>query len=103
MVSATANEDLKIYAAPAATAQTIGQLSKGDRARVVGKIAAGDWWQIVYLTGPDQRGWIAARSVTMSGPVETIPVVQAPTAPPPPSPTGAAPRSPTPPRATPKP
>jgi|GEM_PF-2360173 len=102
MVSATANEDLKIYAAPATAAQTVGQLSKGDKARVVGKTAAGDWWQIMYLTGPAQRGWIAAKAVTVSGPVETIPVLQPPAAPAPASPTGPA-RSPTPPRATPKP
>lgn len=101
-VSASANEDLKIYATPSTTAQAIGQLSKGDKARVMGKTAAGDWWQIMYLTGPAQRGWIAAKSVTLSGPVETIPVVQAPVAPAPLSPTAAA-RSPTPPRATPKP
>ena len=101
MVSAAANEDLTIYATPSTTAQTIGQLSKGDKARVVGKTQAGDWWQIVFLTGPNQRGWIASQAVTMSGPVETIPVVQSQ-----PAPTAQAPGSPTaatPPRATPTP
>ena len=76
MVSAAANVDLKIYAAPSTTAQTIGQLSKGDKARVVGKTQANDWWQIVFLTGPNQRGWIASQAVTVSGPAETIPVVK---------------------------
>jgi uncharacterized protein YgiM (DUF1202 family) len=76
MVSAAANVDLKIYAAPSTTAQVVGQLSKGDKARVVGKTQASDWWQVVFLTGPNQRGWIASQAVTVSGPVNTIPTVK---------------------------
>jgi len=76
LVSALANVDLKIYATPSTTAQVVGQLSKGDKARVVGKTQAGDWWQVVFLTGPNQRAWIASQSVTLSGPAETIPVVK---------------------------
>ncbi len=74
-VTATVRENLRVRAAPSTTAQIIDQLSKGDKAQIVGKNAAGDWWQILLPSNPNTRGWIFASFAEVSGPLESIPVV----------------------------
>ena len=47
---------------------------KGQTFNIVGRNAAGDWWQICCL--PDGRaGWVATEMVTTEGALETVPVV----------------------------
>ncbi len=83
LVLATAQENLRVRATPSTTAQVVDQLSKGDKAQVVGKNAAGDWLQILLPANPNARGWVLASFTDVSGPVESIPVVPAGGAPPP--------------------
>lgn len=75
VVMAMAKENLRVRAAPSTTAQIIDQLSKGDRAQVVGTNSAGDWFQIMLPANPNARGWILASITDVSGPVDTLPVV----------------------------
>ena len=74
-VIATAKENLRVRAAPSASAQQVGTLNQGDTAQVVGRTAASDWWQILLPSNPTVRAWIVAGFVDVSGPVDSIPVV----------------------------
>ena len=81
LVFGTARENLRIRAAPSASAQQVGSLNKGDGIQIVGRTAASDWWQVIVPSNPDTRAWIAAAFVDVKGPVGTIPVVDSGSAP----------------------
>lgn len=82
-VTATTTENLRVRAAPSTAAQQIGSLTKGQTVQVIGRTAASDWWQIALPTNPTARGWIAASFTTLSGSVDSIPVVTPGASPPP--------------------
>jgi hypothetical protein len=74
-VIATAKENVRVRAAPSASAQQVGSLNKGDTAQVVGRTAANDWWQILLPSNLSVRGWVINDFVDVSGPALSIPVV----------------------------
>lgn len=82
-VTATASDNLRVRSAPSTSGAIIGRLNKGEAAQIVGRTAAGDWWQIALPTNPSQKGWVTAQFATASGPTDAIPVVgaSAPSAP----------------------
>ena len=53
----------------------VATLNGGDTAVVIGRNETGDWLQIVYPADSDSRAWLLVSLVTVSGPVETLPVV----------------------------
>jgi TolB protein len=69
---------LNVRTGPGVAYPIIGALSQGDVVDVVGKNAAGTWLQILYLTGTEGQGWVAAAYVDLSGSLTTVPVVSAP-------------------------
>ncbi len=76
-VTATATDNLRVRSAPSTSGAIIGRLNKGEAAQIVGRTAAGDWWQLALPTNPSQRGWVASEFTTPSGPTDAIPVVSA--------------------------
>jgi hypothetical protein len=68
-------DNLRIRAAPSASAAILGQLPKGQSARVVGRTVASDWWQIVLPADATKRGWVFAELAAAGGPVDQVPVV----------------------------
>ena len=76
-VNATAKDNLRVRAAPSTSAAVLDRLNKGDTAQVVGRTAASDWLQIALPTKPGQLGWISTGFVTLSGPLDVVPIVQA--------------------------
>ncbi|MCG3212033.1 MAG: hypothetical protein FOGNACKC_05680 [Anaerolineae bacterium] len=64
--------------APATSADIAGRLPEGKQARVLGKNAAGDWWQIDFDSGP---AWVAAEVVEFVGDAAAVPVVEVEAAP----------------------
>lgn len=75
LVTATTKENLRIRAAPSASSQQLGLLSKGDTVQVIGRTSASDWWQISLPSSPNTNGWILASFTEVSGPVDSIPIV----------------------------
>jgi hypothetical protein len=69
---------LNVRTGPGVAYPIIGALSQGDVVEVVGKNAAGNWLQILYPTGTEGQGWVAAAYVDLSGSLATVPVVSAP-------------------------
>ncbi|MBI4787814.1 MAG: SH3 domain-containing protein [Chloroflexi bacterium] len=77
-VRATANDNLRVRAAPSTSAAIVDRLTKGASAVVTGRNADSSWLQIVLPSNANQRGWISAQFATASGPLATVPIVQAP-------------------------
>ena len=78
---------LNVRTGPGVSYPIIGGLSRGDVVEVVGKNAAGPsmnsgqstWLQIAYS---GREAWIAAAYVDLTGSLEAVPVVSAPSPPP---------------------
>lgn len=66
----------------------LGTLEKGQRFDIVGRNAAGDWWQICCLAG--EQAWVYGQLVDTVGPTAAV-AVAANIPPPPPTPTPAPP------------
>lgn len=60
----------------------IGVLTIGQWAPAVGRSAAGEWIQIIYLGVPDNLGWVYTVLVRVEPPTAVLPIVE-----PPPQPT----------------
>jgi uncharacterized protein YraI len=88
-ITATVNiASLNFRSAPSTTAQILSKLSKGQVYPATGRTADNAW---VQLSVGGVSGWVSAQYVTLSGDINTLPVVsggEGGGAPPPPQPTG---------------
>lgn len=62
--------------APTTTAPRLGTLAAGSNVSVIGKTAAGDWWQIDFEVATNGVGWISADVVAFFGDADAVPVVE---------------------------
>lgn len=74
-VMATATDVVRVRAAPSTAGAVIGRLNKGESAQIVGRTAAGDWWQIILPTDPNARGWVSAEFAPAGAATDGVPVV----------------------------
>jgi uncharacterized protein YraI len=88
-ITATVNVALLNFrSAPSSTAQILSKLNQGQVYPATGRTADNAW---VQLSVGGVTGWVAVQYVTLSGDINTLPVVsggEAAGAPPPPQPTG---------------
>jgi hypothetical protein len=77
---------VNIRSGPGLTYEVIGSLKANAPMPIVGRTAAGGWWQI--NTPNEVLGWVSNAVVSVSN-IESVPLVEAP-APPPPAPTAVA-------------
>lgn len=98
-----AASDINVRQGPGLGYPVIGNLTTGEVALLVGRNAAGDWWQIRREDG--EIGWVLAQLVVVEGDAGSIPVAEAPPLPTrPPAPAATNTPRPTPPApATPRP
>ena len=73
----TAEEGANIRSGPDTTFDRIGQLAADSPIAVIGKTAAGDWWQINFPRGSEAKGWVNAEVVEFVGDAAAVPVVEA--------------------------
>jgi serine/threonine protein kinase len=71
-------EHLYVYTGPDETTVIIGEVFRGDRLPLLGRLADGTWWEIEYL---GSKGWILAQSVGASIDPTLLPEVKAPSVP----------------------
>lgn len=72
---AIAKENLRVRAQPNTTSAIMDRLNKGDRAEIVGRTAANDWWQIPLPTDPNKRGWVLASITDVTGAMDAVPII----------------------------
>ena len=89
-------DKVNVRQGPGTAYNTVGQVTKGTSLQIVGKNAAGDWWQVCCVS--NQQVWITGQLVQVQGDTSTVPVVTSVPPPPPaatprplPTPTPAAP------------
>jgi hypothetical protein len=97
--SMTLDADLNVRTGPGVAYERISWLAAGTRVDIIGRNAAGTWWQIAYPDAPDGKAWISGGYGTLSG-AAGVPVVEAPPLPTPsvPTTTPTSPPPPAPPR-----
>ncbi len=79
--------NVNVRSGPGTAYPRVGQASEGQTYQVTGQNEAGDWWQINFNGDP---GWVTTDLVRISGPVDSVAVVEV-EAPPAPQPQPAAP------------
>jgi uncharacterized protein YraI len=80
----TALTGLRVRACPGTICAVIGGLQEGDQAQATGTNAAGDWYQIAYLSG---SGWVYGDNVAVLGSIMNLETVVLPSQPSAPHPT----------------
>ena len=71
---ATAKVDANVFAGPSPDYNIVGVMQQGQSARVVGVSPDSLWWNIIFPTAPDGRGWVPAAAVVAQG-ADNVPVV----------------------------
>jgi uncharacterized protein YraI len=70
-VTATVSTNVVIRKSPSASGGSLGSLSAGQTATVIGRTADGRWLQINYL---GVTGWVASFTVRVSGNLSSVPI-----------------------------
>ncbi len=80
--SVTVTTSLWVLAGPSNASEKIGALLPGATVQVVGRDTEGYWLQIIYPLENDseRRGWVSEKFVTLSVPLNDVPIVE-PTSP----------------------
>lgn len=75
-VTATAYQTVNVRSGPSTQYDIVGKLEEGDQAAVLGRDSAATRW--LYIALPDDRtqGWVAVFTVTLSGSVEALDIVE---------------------------
>jgi len=75
------SDKLNVREGPGTAYGRVGQVTKGQRLDIVGKNAAGDWWQVCCVDG--QQVWIVGRLVQAQGDLGSVKLAASIPAPPP--------------------
>ena len=86
-IEGTTRTQINVRGGPAASFPSLGLLGSGQKVQVVAKDATGNWYTILFPSGPSGYGWVAAAYVQVDNPAG-IPTVPLPTTATPSGPTG---------------
>ena len=62
-VEGTISTQLNVRAEPSTASEVIGIIAANSKVQIIGKDIGENWWQIVYETGLDGKGWVTAQYV----------------------------------------
>ena len=74
----TANVNANVREGPSTDFKGVGALLSGQSATIEGRDITGTWFFIVFTAGPGGKAWIAASTVSTSGDINSVPVVNSP-------------------------
>jgi uncharacterized protein YraI len=63
LVDGTLTTQVNVRSGPAISAASLGLLNSGGKVRILSKDGSGSWYQILYPSGPQGLGWVAAQYV----------------------------------------
>jgi len=75
-VEGTTTTQVNVRSGPNTASPAVGILNIFTKVQIVGKDASGNWWQIIYLDGPEGRGWVTAEYIHTVG-TPDVPVIGA--------------------------
>ena len=73
-VEGTSSTQINVRAQPSTAGEVLGVIAVNTKIQIVGKDPGGNWWQIIYPTGVDGKGWVAAQYVKTADKPE-VPVI----------------------------
>jgi len=74
----TALDNANVREGPSVAFKIVGALLKGQSATILGRDPNAPWYYITFTSGQGGKGWIAASTVTTSGDISTVPLVNPP-------------------------
>jgi uncharacterized protein YraI len=75
-------QDVNVRAGPGTDYDQVGVLISGQTSPIIGRSSEGTWFEIEYVGGPDNTGWVFRDLVHVVGDLNTMPTIV-----PPPTPT----------------
>jgi len=63
-VEGTASTQINVRTQPSTASEAVGIIPANAKVEIIGKDLGENWWQIIYPTGVDGKGWVAAQYVT---------------------------------------
>ena len=76
-VTATAYQTINVRSGPGTQFEVVGRLSEGDTVSVLGRESDATRWLYVPVPETQLRGWVAVFTVTTSGGLETLAIIDA--------------------------
>lgn len=73
-VQGTTSTQVNVRAEPSTAGEVVGIIPENTAVEIVGKDPGGNWWQILYPTATDGKGWVAGQFIT-SETKPNVPVV----------------------------
>ncbi|HAV78909.1 MAG TPA: hypothetical protein DCX53_16275 [Anaerolineae bacterium] len=73
-VSGTTSTQLNVRAEPSTASEVIDIIPANSAVQIVGKDVGENWWQIIYASGADGKGWVTAQFVETAGKPD-VPVI----------------------------
>ncbi len=73
-VQGTASTQINVRAEPSTASKALGIIPANTTVEIVGKDPGGNWWQIIYPTSVEGKGWVSAQYVTTTGKPE-VPII----------------------------
>lgn len=71
-------DEVNVRLGPGVEYEKVGVLTAGQWAPAVGRTAAGEWIQIIYLGAPDNLAWVYTVLVRVQPPSASLPIVEPP-------------------------
>jgi uncharacterized protein YraI len=62
-VEGITSTQLNVRAEPSTTSEVLGIITANSKVQITGRDIGDNWWQIIYETGADGKGWITAQYV----------------------------------------
>jgi uncharacterized protein YraI len=82
-IEGTLTTQVNVRSGPGASYDSLGMLNAGEKVQILNKDSRGEWYQILYPSAPQGRGWVAAQFVQIAAgtevPLEATPTPAGPT------------------------
>jgi uncharacterized protein YraI len=75
-VEGTTTTQVNVREGPSTASESLGLVGPFVKVQVIGKVASGSWYQIIYAESEAGKGWVRAEFVQVNAPAE-IPLVEA--------------------------
>ena len=73
-VEGTTTTQLNVRAEPSTAGEVLGIIAANGKVQIIGKDIGENWWQIVYETGDEGKGWVTAQYIETADNPE-VPVI----------------------------
>jgi len=73
-IEGVTSTQLNVRSEPSTASEVLGIIAASSKVQIIGKDVGENWWQIVYETGDEGKGWVTAQYIETAGKPE-VPVI----------------------------